>query len=84
MDLINAIKNKDYNSIKQHCADKIAGFISDKIITSKNTFVAKAKGLTLEEFEKKLEEEKMCPECKKDMEDCKCEKKGEAGKEKAE
>ncbi len=78
MDLIKTIQEKDYASLKSYVSDKIASITSDKIITAKNTFIAKARGLTLEEYEKSLEDDE---DEEDEMEESKKDKDGKSEKE---
>lgn len=78
MDLIKMIQDKNYSGLKDYCSDKIASIVSDKVITSKNTFIAKARGLTLEEYEKSMEDE---DEDEDDMDESKKTKDGKLEKE---
>ncbi len=59
------IQDKNYAGLRDYCSDRIASVISDSIILSKNKFVATSRGLTLEEYEKSLEEKEVDKKVKK-------------------
>lgn len=82
MDLIKTIKENNYASLKDYVSDRIASITSDKILTAKNTFIAKARGLTLEEYENSMKDNDK-DEDKEDVDESKKDKDGKLEKEEA-